>query len=103
MGVLFNKPRNNKNFGKIAVDFKKWECFIYLEGLPNNVDSKESVVWCLAWIFHHTGFARGIFDYVDSVEVTRMKVAIALAKTVPNSQRALVDSKAEMLWLAIKP
>ncbi|MED6113261.1 hypothetical protein PIB30_069163 [Stylosanthes scabra] len=38
----------------------------------------------------------------ESLEVTKMKVAIALTKTVPNTQRGLVDNKAEMLWRAIK-
>ncbi|MED6199023.1 hypothetical protein PIB30_072099 [Stylosanthes scabra] len=102
IGKLFRKPRNIINFAGITLDFKEWEYFLYPEGLPSDIDSSETAVWVLAWIMHHSKFARGHFGYVGSPDLIRMKIAIGLASCAYNSLRRHVDSNAETLWRKIK-
>ncbi|XLS85426.1 hypothetical protein HN51_035592, partial [Arachis hypogaea] len=61
---MFIHSRNIVNFCHTSPDPSNWGNYIYPEGLPKDLQSAESGLWCLSWLQHKGGFSTKIFCHI---------------------------------------
>ncbi|MED6183838.1 hypothetical protein PIB30_041518 [Stylosanthes scabra] len=98
---LFVRPRNIQNVSHCHPDPTTWLPFIYPQGLPDGISSYDSSTWCLSWLINFQHFSGKVLYHMGSTENIRMRAAISIVKSIPNSEWEIVDSKAEKHWRAL--
>ncbi|XLR58090.1 hypothetical protein S83_008762 [Arachis hypogaea] len=101
LGKMFVHNRNIMNFLHASPDPSNWGDYLYPEGLPNNLDSPESGIWCLSWLQHKGGFSPNIFNHMENSDHVRMKTALHIVQSETNQLCGYVSTKADMVWCGI--
>ncbi|XLR67089.1 hypothetical protein S83_017761 [Arachis hypogaea] len=101
LGKMFIQSRNIVNFRHTSPDPSNWGNFIYPDGLPKDLQSAVSGLWCLSWLQHKGGFSTKIFRHIGNSDEVRMRAALHVVQSDINRHRAFVQSKAEVVWQGI--
>ncbi|XLR50438.1 hypothetical protein S83_001110 [Arachis hypogaea] len=101
LGKMFIQSQNIVNFRHTSPDPSNWGNFIYPDGLPKDLQSAESGLWCLSWLQHKGGFSTKIFRHIENSDEVRMRAALHVVQSDINRHRAFVQSKAEVVWQGI--
>ncbi|QHN82263.1 uncharacterized protein DS421_20g694280 [Arachis hypogaea] len=101
LGKIFVHSRNLVNFRHTNPDPSNWGHFIYPQGLPKDLDSAESAIWCLSLLQHNGGFSTKLFRHMGNSEHMRMRAALNIVQSDVNQCRGFIDSKAEVVWRLI--
>ncbi|KAL4343727.1 hypothetical protein AHAS_Ahas11G0107300 [Arachis hypogaea] len=101
LGKMFVHSRNIINFRHTSPNLTNWGHYIYPEGLPKDLESAESALWCLSWLQYNRGFSTKIFRHMENNEHVRMRAALHIVQSDVNQHHGFIDSKAEVVWRVI--
>ncbi|QHO51497.1 uncharacterized protein DS421_1g31390 [Arachis hypogaea] len=98
---MFIDSRNIVNFRHTSPGPSNWGNYIYPEGLPKDLQSAESGLWCLSWLQHKGGFSTKIFRHMRNSDDVRMRAALHIVQSDINRHCVFIERKAEIVWQGI--